>query len=139
MTSKTQYAVKTLVDLAALKDGELTTVGGIARRRQIPLPYLEQILLLLKRGGMVRSHRGRQGGYTLTRKGENANLADVMALTGDALLVQPEAARGSDPMERAVLHFWQEAHDQLIKTLEHTTIRDLRDAAGSASASNYSI
>ncbi len=137
--SKTQYAVKTLVDLAGRKDGETTTVAGVASRRRIPPAYLEQILLQLKRGGMVMSRRGRHGGYTLTRKGAKATLADVMILAGDALLAQPAVSHEGDQTEQAVLRVWQDVNDQFLSSLMRVSIQTLSDAAQTLPASNYTI
>jgi Rrf2 family protein len=139
ISSKTQYALKTMVDLAGQKSGELSTVADIARRRGIPPLYLEQILLELKRGGLVKSQRGRQGGYSLARKGARANLADIIALTDDSLLVPPEATSFSDATERAVLNAWRDVNLQFRHILEQVTLQDLCDEAEPASDSHYSI
>lgn len=139
ITSKTQYALRTLMDLAGQENGEVTTVADISRRRHIPSPYLEQILLLLKRGGMVKSRRGRQGGYELARKGSLANLADIIALTDDALLAQPEGGGSADGADRIVMACWRDVNDQFLSILKKVTVQDLCDSAEAPSNSNYSI
>jgi Rrf2 family cysteine metabolism transcriptional repressor len=134
--SKTQYALRTLVDLAGRKDGEVATVADIAKRRNIPPQYLEQILLLLKRGGLVKSLRGRQGGYILAREGTKVSLADVLALTEDAL---PEIRSGTDGLERTILKTWRRMNGQFVQSMRQVTIQDLLDEAETLSISNYSI
>lgn len=127
------------MDLAGRKNGEVATVADIARRRQIPAQYLEQILLLLKRGGMVKSLRGRQGGYILARKGAKANMADILALTDDSFLAQPEAGLGTDAAERAVLKYWRQLNVQFLEALRQVSVQDLCDETESVSTPNYTI
>ena len=68
LSNKGRYAVRALFDIAFYNDGRPTQVKDIAERQNIPPRFLEQIFQDLKRGGIVGSKRGPQGGYSLTRK-----------------------------------------------------------------------
>ena len=66
VTAKGEYATQAVLHLS-LQYPEVVTIHEIAQRHHIPLKYLEQILLELKRGGILESRRGVRGGYTLAR------------------------------------------------------------------------
>ncbi len=67
ITSKGEYAAKAVLYLS-LKDPEIVTIQEIAERHNIPLKYLEHILLLLKNAGVLCSRRGIKGGYHLNKQ-----------------------------------------------------------------------
>src|SRR5207247_8400682 len=75
-TAKADYAVRAAVALAAA--GDLVTADQIAQAQGIPLNFLENILRDLRRGGIVESRRGQQGGYALARAAEEISVADVI-------------------------------------------------------------
>ena len=77
ITYRGDYALKTILDLA-LHHGELVHIENIAERQDIPIKFLEQILLTLKNGGFVRSKRGPGGGYTLTRPPTEITVGEVI-------------------------------------------------------------
>ena len=84
LSRKTDYALRTMVDLAQ-QNGGLTPVGEIAARQGISTNFLEQILLTLKGGDLVASRRGKKGGYFLARQPEKITLADIVHLTEGAV------------------------------------------------------
>src|SRR2546422_4496164 len=67
-----------MLDLALHREGGLTPIQEIARRQAIPQRYLEQVLLALKRAGLLTSKRGSAGGYHLTRPPEDITVGDVL-------------------------------------------------------------
>jgi Rrf2 family protein len=75
-TAKADYAVRAAIELAAA--GSLVTAEQIADAQSIPVNFLENILRDLRRGGIVESRRGQQGGYTLARPAEEISIADVI-------------------------------------------------------------
>lgn len=77
ITYRGDYALKTILDLA-LHYGELVHIEEVAERQDIPIKFLEQILLTLKNGGFVRSKRGPGGGYTLTRPPSEVTVGEVI-------------------------------------------------------------
>jgi Rrf2 family iron-sulfur cluster assembly transcriptional regulator len=93
LSNKGRYAVRALFDIAFYNDGRPTQVKDIAERQNIPPRFLEQIFQDLKRGGIVGSKRGPQGGYSLTRKAADIRLGDIVrALEGPIQLGDREAA-----------------------------------------------
>ncbi|MFA4857910.1 MAG: Rrf2 family transcriptional regulator [Candidatus Margulisiibacteriota bacterium] len=77
ITFKGDYALKAVLDLS-INAGRPEKIEDIARRQDIPLKFLEQILLALKKGGFVRSVRGRKGGYALARLPEKITMGEVI-------------------------------------------------------------
>ncbi|CAB4346846.1 unannotated protein [freshwater metagenome] len=90
ITTKSPYAVAALTELARSPDQPIP-VGEIARRREIPAQFLEQLVATLRRGGVLRSQRGVKGGYTLARAADEITVLEVVEL-----LDGPLAAEGDD-------------------------------------------
>lgn len=74
------YALKAILDLAIHYNKGLVRIQEIAERQDIPLKYLEQILLALKGAGYVKSQRGAKGGYYLAKKPKEIKLGEVVRL-----------------------------------------------------------
>ncbi len=78
-SSKTEYGLVALIELAGLRDsGGVMQVGEIAARQAIPERYLEQMLASLRRGGILRSIRGPKGGYQLARQPSDLLVSEVV-------------------------------------------------------------
>jgi Rrf2 family protein len=80
LSQKTRYALKALLELAALPAGTTLSSAAISARRKIPAKFLEAILVELKRDGLVRGQRGRSGGYRLARGAEEISFGNVVRL-----------------------------------------------------------
>ena len=74
------YALKAILDLAQHYDKGLVRIQEIAKRQDIPLKYLEQILLALKGAGYVKSQRGAKGGYYLAKEPKEITLGEIIRL-----------------------------------------------------------
>jgi Rrf2 family transcriptional regulator, cysteine metabolism repressor len=83
VTAKGEYATQAVLYLTLQYPGVLT-IHEIAERHHIPLKYLEQILLELKRGGILESRRGVNGGYTLARAPEKISVGEVLRIVDGA-------------------------------------------------------
>jgi Rrf2 family protein len=130
VSAKADYAIRALVELAAAGDGPVKA-ERIAQAQEIPLKFLENILLDLKHAGLVQSQRGAEGGYWLARPAEEISLADVIrAVEGPIANVRgqrPEqvAYRGAaEPLRDT----WVAVRANLRAVLETVTLADL--AAG---------
>jgi Rrf2 family protein len=78
---KTDYALKAILDLAVLSDsGKAVSITDIAGRQDIPVPFLEQIMLLLKKAGVVQSKTGKGGGFFLLKKPEEITVGEIVRL-----------------------------------------------------------
>jgi Rrf2 family protein len=82
---KTEYGVRAVMELAAQAGRGTLQSGEIARRQRIPGPFLDQVLMTLRRAGLVNSIRGPRGGHELARRPEDIRLDEVIGcLEGDA-------------------------------------------------------
>ena len=80
ISQKAKYALRALVALCRVPPGESLMISEISREQAIPKKFLEQILLELKRAGLVYSKRGRLGGYGLLRAPEEITFGEVLRL-----------------------------------------------------------
>jgi Rrf2 family protein len=85
--------MRALVALARIDAGDTRMIGEISREQVIPKKFLEQILLELKRAGLVRSLRGRSGGYGLLRAPEEITFGEVLRLIDGPLAPLPCLSR----------------------------------------------
>ncbi len=121
ITAKVEYAVLAIFELAMGPTDRQLQAREIAERQKIPLRFLEQILIQLKKAGLVKSVRGAAGGYLLARGPAMIRLKDVMeAVEGELTLVDPGVAPGS-----IVARIFSEIESDLINRLQSVTIQDL--------------
>ncbi|CQD18538.1 BadM/Rrf2 family transcriptional regulator [Mycolicibacterium conceptionense] len=78
MSAKAEYAVRAMVQLATVAEGELVKTDDLAKAQGIPAQFLVDILTALRTDRLVRSHRGRDGGYELARPAGDISIADVL-------------------------------------------------------------
>jgi Rrf2 family protein len=129
ISAKADYAVRAAVELAAAGD-EPMKGERLAEAQQIPLQFLEHILLELKHARLVRARRGARGGYWLARPPEQITLADVFrAVEGPLANVQDEApeAKSYPGQAEPLRDVWIAVRASLRRVLERVTIADLRE------------
>ncbi len=80
ISTKSPYAIKALTELALNGSAGPVPIGELARRRDIPVQFLEQLFATLRRAGMLRSQRGVKGGYTLARDAAEITVLEVVEL-----------------------------------------------------------
>src|SRR5689334_20433815 len=127
ISAKADYAVRAAVEMAAAGD-EPVKGERLAEAQDIPLQFLEHILLELKHAGLVRARRGAKGGYWLARPAEEITIADlVRAVEGPIAHVQsdpPEAIEYRGNAEH-LQEVWIAVRANLRAVLEHVTLADL--------------
>ncbi len=88
ISTRGRYGVRLLIDLAEHENETHIPLAAIAERQKISARYLEQVAVILRRSGFIRSVKGASGGYTLARKPEGIVIGDVLRLLeGDLLVV----------------------------------------------------
>lgn len=93
LSRKARYALHALFVLGARKSADPMMIADIAKDAKAPRKFLEQILLDLKNCGLVHSHRGKHGGYTLGRPPEKISFAEVFRTIDGPLALSPCASR----------------------------------------------
>lgn len=146
VSARGDYALRAMLDLALHHGGGLVPIQDVARRQGIPQRYLEQVLLTLKRAGLVESRRGSAGGYRLGRAPETIAVGDVLrAVEGrltplevagrpvglDGSAGRPNGAGGEIP------ELWAEVARAVAAVLDRTSLRDLADRARARQAAAH--
>ena len=140
ISAKTEYACIAMMELASNHgSGEPVRIRKIAQQHGIPAHFLVQILLQLKRAGLVASTRGSAGGYQLVQSPAEITLATVMAVVeGPDEPIKSNAADTS-LAARVLLQSWQEVADVEHDMLESITFADLVDQASARHEAMYYI
>ena len=136
LSTKGQYATRALVELAGSYGQGVVKLHHIAERQNIPLKYLEQIMLQLKRFGFVTSRKGAEGGYMLSRPAREITLGEVVrALEGPLAPIGCVSRTGyaecgcPDPAHCGLRSVWQDVRDAIAEILDQTTLQDVYDRA----------
>ena len=128
VSAKTDYAVRAAAELAASVDERPIKAERIADAQQIPIKFLESILLELKHAGVIKSQRGVDGGYSLARPAADIAIADVIrAVDGPLANVRgdrPENVTYDGSAEK-LNEVWIAVRAALREVLESTTLADL--------------
>ena len=128
ITAKAEYAMRALLTLAAQTDDAPVTADRLAEAQSLPVKFLENILVDLRRSGLVRSQRGAEGGYRLARPANEIAAADVLRLIDGPLAevrgIRPEAAAYEGPAEH-LQEVWVAARASLRAVLDHVTLADI--------------
>ena len=130
LTARSEYALLALVHLARQNSEEVVSADSIARAKDIPPKFLEQILLTLKRARYLRSTKGQRGGYQLAKPAEAVTLAEIVRLFDGALAPTESTSKhfyGPSPIEkeRRLLRLFREIRDLVSNRLEAATIADM--------------
>jgi Rrf2 family protein len=128
ISAKADYAVRATVELAAATDEKPVKAERIASAQDIPLNFLENILGELRHAGVVRSHRGAEGGFRLAKPAAEITIADIIRAVEGPLA----SVRGGPPEEtsypgasEALPRVWIAVRANLRKVVEHVTVADV--------------
>jgi Rrf2 family transcriptional regulator, cysteine metabolism repressor len=123
ITSKSPYALLALAELGRSDGPGPVPIGELARRREVPVQFLEQLFAVLRRGGIVRSQRGVKGGYRFAREPASISVLEIVELL-------------DGPLGRDAEGIFGDAAEAARKVLGETSIadvieRELREAGAS--------
>ncbi len=128
MSAKAEYAVRAMVELATVDDGVLVTTDDLANAQGIPPQFLVDILSVLRADRLVRSHRGRDGGYELARPGTEISIADVLRCIDGPLASVRDIGLGDLPYSgptAALTDVWRALRASMRSVLERTSLADV--------------
>lgn len=139
LSQKAKYALKAMIALATQDDGELLQAADIAERQNVPRKFLELILLELRKSGLVRSQRGKLGGYALAKPADAITFGQIIRIMDGPLAPIPCAsltgyrrcADCRDEKACAVRKTMREVRDAAAAILDGMT---LADATGTEAA-----
>jgi Rrf2 family protein len=128
ISAKVDYAVRAAVELAAAPDEKPVKAERLATAQEIPLNFLENILGELRHAGIVRSHRGAEGGFRLAKPADQITVADIIRAVEGPLA----SVRGGPPEDadyagaaRDLLRVWIAVRANLRNVVERVTLADI--------------
>jgi Rrf2 family protein len=119
VSKKAEYALRALVAMGRAREGTNFSIQDLARSEGIPLKFLEQILLALKNGGLLRSKRGVGGGYQLVAKPARISLGEVVSIFDGSFDPLP----GAD--NEALGQIFSGLREQVVQWFTETTVADV--------------
>jgi len=130
LTSKSEYALLALIYLSRMEPGDNISVATISKAQGIPPKFLEQILLVLKRSGYLRSHKGSNGGHSLAKSPESITIAEVIRLFDGALAPTESVSKyfyEPTPIskEKKATKLFRQIRDYVSEKLERATLADI--------------
>src|SRR5213075_2993196 len=112
ITTKSPYAVRALAELARCGGATPVPIGELARRRDVPVQFLEQLFAVLRRAGIISSQRGVKGGYRFARQPASVTVLEVVELL-------------DGPLGRDAQGVFADAAEATREVLAHITIADV--------------
>ena len=130
LSTKGRYGLRAMIDLARYSEEEPVSIGSVAARQDISERYLEQLVALLKKAGLVKSIRGATGGYVLAKKEEEISVGDILrALEGSLEPVKCAAFYSEDGCTAAdgcvTKYVWQKINDSINQTVNEIMLDEL--------------
>ena len=129
ISTRGRYALRLMVDIAVNSAAKPVSIKEIAGRQGISDKYLEQIISVLNGAGFVRSVRGAQGGYTLTKRPDEYTVGMVLRLTEGSLApvscVAEETAYCEKMETCATIEVWKRLNDAINNVVDNITLASL--------------
>ena len=133
ISTKGRYAIRLMLDIASHSDGGNVSLKDVSKRQNISLKYLEQIVNILSKAGLLRSQRGAQGGYKMMRKPEEYTMGDILRVTEGEIsplsCLEDEINQYMGLSNYPTIKFWTGLYDTINNYLDGTTIADLMNNA----------
>lgn len=132
LSKKSQYAFKALIYLAEHAEKGPVLISEISKTKNIPLKFLENILLELRKAGVLESKKGKGGGYYFAVSPQQVSLAKIMRLMDGPIALLPcvslnfyEKCKDCDEKCCGLNRMMVRVRDATLKVLEHQTLADL--------------
>jgi Rrf2 family protein len=127
VSARTDYAVRAMLAVTAAKP-RLAKAAELAAAQDIPLSFLQGILLDLRRAGLLHSHRGVDGGYALARSADEITVGDVVRAVGGALTTVrglPTSTTRYHGAATGLRDVWLAVEEAIEGVVDHTTLAEL--------------
>ena len=129
ISTRGRYALRVMIDIAEKGNGNYIPLDEIAKRQDISEKYLESILVILTRGGLLLGLRGKGGGYKLTKAPEEYTISSILRLTEGSLAPVACLKEGAEPCQKQseckTLKVWKGLNDVICDYLDSVTLADL--------------
>lgn len=141
ISTRTRYGIRAAIELAQHYQKGPLQLRIIAERQSISVKYLEQLVAVLRSGGLVRSMRGARGGYLLARAPEQIRLSEVFHCLEGPVATTEEAVNqemGEPSLDRVARKLWKRVESAVNNVLDSVTLQDMLNEADEMSQ-NYQI
>ncbi|MDR0720533.1 MAG: Rrf2 family transcriptional regulator [Treponema sp.] len=128
ISTRGRYGIRLLIDLAEHSGEDHVSLASIAARKVISIRYLEQVAVILRRAGFIRSVKGASGGYTLARRSEDILIGDVLrVLEGDMLVVDPPLPNVKETkLQRCIrITVFDRLNERIASIIDHKTLASM--------------
>ena len=129
ISTRGRYAIRVMIDLAEQHEQGFVRLKDISHRQEISQKYLESIMTLLSKNGMVEGVHGKGGGYRLTRPADQYPVSEILLLTEGSLApVACLDCQGPDCPRKAncpTLPLWKQLEQKITEFLSGITLSDL--------------
>ncbi len=127
LTTRGHYSVKALLDLSLQPAGNVSSVSAISQRQNLPAPYLEKLLIELRRSHLVSSVRGAHGGYRLAKPPGQISLGQILEAVGESTnaLANGVGIAEGQAEDWVTSMLWQRLHQKLKEAFYSITLEDL--------------
>ena len=128
LSTRSRYGLRMMLELAKRYQEGPVSVKDISGVQNISIKYLQQLAIILEKGGLIKSFRGAYGGYQLTKEPKDIRVKDVVALLEGNLYIVP-CVENEDYCERAkdcvTREVWKKINEEMINILNSYTLFDL--------------
>lgn len=142
-STKGRYALRVMIDLAVYSNGDYIALKDIAKRQEISLKYLEQVISLLNKAGFLQSMRGNNGGYKLAKKPKEYTAGDILRVTEGSLAPISCLQNTPNRCERrdkcTTISFWEKYYQIVTDYVDSVTLNDLAENVKSMIGNDYNI
>lgn len=142
-STKSRYALRLMVDLTLHNNGDYIALKDISERQNISVKYLEQIVSVLGKAGMLRSVRGPQGGYKLAKSPSEYTAGDILRITEGNLAPIPCLEDGQIECDRisqcATIDFWKGLYETVTNYVDGITLAELAERFKLKNSMDYII
>lgn len=143
ISTKGRYALRMMVDLALHSSDGYIALKDIAQRQDISKKYLEQIVPLLNKSGMLKTGRGYQGGYALLRKPSDYTVGEILRITEGNLApvscLEYDTVDCTRAEECSTLFIWEGLYKAITDYLDGITLQDIIDRVKENNGYDYTI
>jgi Rrf2 family protein len=138
ISKKAEYALRALVAMSRSSVGTVFSIQTLASEEGIPLKFLEQILLVLRKGGLLISRRGAGGGYQLARAASRISVGEVLELIDGPLQLLP-GGDGTNTISPGLLSAFRELNEDILQKLGALTLADVLQREQARGAVSFEI
>jgi Rrf2 family protein len=125
ISTRGRYGIRLLIDLAEHAGEDHVALASVAERQKISIRYLEQVAVILRRSGFIRSVKGASGGYALAMRPQDIIIGDALrVLEGDMLVVDPPlSGKAETKLQRCIrLTVFDRLNDRIAQVIDRKTL-----------------